>query len=1388
MVKSIKILFSFFILSFCLSIQISAADIKFQRVFNTNICNNCIVQDKDGLFWVGTWGKGLLCYNGYNIKQISGRNNELATKIIPSVFIDREGLIWFFALGDGLYVYNKTTGLYKNYKPNPLNSNSLSSNRFYWLPNIITEDKEGLIWVGTADGLNSFDKKTKEFTQYKNIPDDKDSLSNNSIWAVLVDHKGLIWAGTEDGLNCYNKKSGKFTTYKHDPEDENSISGSFIQAIAEDIKGNLWIGTKKSGINKFDRTTNTFTRYKHKSNDPNSLSSNEIYHILIDQPGNLWIAHPGGFGITIYDPQLCQFQKYTCDPKNANSLSSNDIISFFKDKLNNVWVVDYLGGIDRAVYKNQVINVYGHNLPNSINISSNVVIGLYEDKDKNIWMGTHDGGLCVLNTHTKRIENFKHKDNDPFSLPHNAVYSITGAFENKVWLGIDNGNVCLFDAGIKQVVKTFRNPYSADTPRNLTKDNKDPNIIWFSTLFDGIFKLNTEKGKFIQYNNTPGDKNSLSSDSVLSLLQTGDNLWIGTYGGGLNKFNKKTCSFTQYKHSFKDKNSIGGDIVIYVYIDTRGAFWVSTGDGGLNRFNEQTERFVSYGTSSGFPSNTIEHILEDDNGYLWISTNAGIVKFDTQNLKVVKVLTKEDGLPDNDFDIYTNALKDSSGNLWFSTMHGVCEFNPKIASSIKQNLNIPPVVLSSFKSKEGTYNNRGFKVLRKVNLPWFDNSFEFTFAVLDYVEPERNQYAYKLEGFDNTWHHIETNHFGQYANLSPGKYILHLIGANNNGVWNKNGTSITIIIELPFWETLWFRGIIAIIFLGITLLIVQHKRKIQKKRVTAMRDHTIANITSAVAHDVRKPFMGLKMMLQMLPTLTPAETKDYSEDLDISIRKVDAILTDIMEASRGMRYELVPGNILGVLDFAIKDVSRYHPNKYVDFYYNLDIVALIALDEQRMCRAFENIIDNAFGYLPKKKGFMWFSVRGEKRVAKIIIGNSHSHIPENKIKKVFEDRFTSGKKGGTGLGLSIVTKVIKGHNGLIRVRNVKNAPGLVPENIRDIQGVEFEITLPLTDKYSYSPKDPLLKNSLEAKASLGMMQKKSQLAGSSEIDTLIKKLKLLKHKPNLLILDDESIYRMRVRDVLGNLGDLNKFIHVYDAGSYEEAIDVLDHTKIDYLLCDIDLSDKKNDGFSVLSKTLKKYSNSKVLIHTNRKESEDINKAKTLGACGFCPKPITEAILVDLLLDKKLWDYDSSKSKKAKENIMRCVKGVPNSSILIVNDDPLALKLTLMIIKSHIDPEDNISIYTAGSYTEAKVIIDNKKLDMLISDFNLNSSETGVDVCQHMKEKQSESVCIIYSGISRQKIEELKKINKDYIDDVFSTSYEIKEMLSASFKVLRKKK
>jgi ligand-binding sensor domain-containing protein/signal transduction histidine kinase len=1090
MEKSIKFLFLtiLFISSSLIPIHLhSAENVKIQRVLDAGKVNMCILQDKDGLLWFGTEGEGLFCYDGNELKKIKVTENENSFLMIWSAFVDKEGVIWFLVQDQGLYSYNKHTGVCKKHKPELGNPNSLTSDNINWLPDNITEDKDALIWFGTTDGLNSFDKNNNKFTQYKQDPNNPNSLSDNNVWAVFVDKNGLIWIGTENGLNCYNKKTNKFFCYKNQPANSNSISDNHIRAIAEDKGGDLWIGTKDTGIDKFDKQTNTFTNYRHNPNNSNSLSYNEIHYIMVDRFNNLWICNEGGTGIDLYNIKANTFKHYSYDSKNLNSISSNDILYFFEDNIGIIWVVDSSGGIDKCVWKQDVFKNYSHEPKDPSSICSNNVLKLYEDKGGSIWIGTLKGGLSLYAKNGK-FENFKPIANDPLSLPSSSVSSILGAPDSKLWLGFQDeiGSINLFDIASRRIIKSFNNPYTSCLPCLLTKDNKNPNVLWFASFGQGsLFKLNTISGKFTQYKHVPGDISSVSNENTFSILQDGNILWIGTGGDGLTKFNKKTGKCVHYKHDPNDKNSISGNIIFEIYIDSKGNFWVTTEDGGLNKFNRKTGEFTSYGINCGFSSNSTRHILEDSKGYLWVSTNSGIAKFNPSTSKVIKIFTKADGLPTNQLDRMANALKDSNGDFWFSTMRGVCKFNPEIASNVRQNLNVPPIVLSSFKSKEGTYDNRGFKLLKKVNLPWFDNSFEFTFAVLDYAEPDRNQYAYKLEGFDKDWNYIGTNHFGQYANLSSGDYILYLKGANSDGLWNEQGVSVKITIKPAFWQTWWFKGIISIIFLGTVLLIIRHRRKIQKKRVIATRDHAIANTTVIVAHDVRKPFTGLKMLLQMLPKLTSAQTKNYSEDLNLSIRKVDAMLTDIMEASREMRYELTPGNILSVLDLAIKEVSRYYPNKSIDFYYDLDTVALINLDDQRMCRTFENIIDNAFGFLPDKGGIMWFSVKGKNNKAEIIIGNTHSHISEDQVKKIFQDRFTSGKKGGTGLGLSIVTKVIKGHNGSVIARNVEKAPDFVSKEIRNIQGVEFEVALPLTEKSGYNMKDPSPKNSQEAKAEQG---------------------------------------------------------------------------------------------------------------------------------------------------------------------------------------------------------------------------------------------------------------------------------------------------------------
>ena len=277
------------IINLSLIATVFSDDIRIQRVLNTGKVNLCIAQDKDGLLLIGTEGGGLLCYDGNEIKKVKISEDKNLFQMIPSIFIDSDGIIWVFVQGQGLFSCDKNIGLWKEYKSETGNPSSLTSNKAYWSAGlaIITEDKEGLIWIGTADGLNSYNKKTGKFTQYRHNPDNPNSLSNNSVWAVFVDKEGFVWIGTENGLNSYDKKTNSFSCYRHNSNNINSPRDNFVKTIKEDRKCILWIGTKNGGLCSFNKQTKIFTNYRHDPNNPNSLSYDEISHIMIDRFDNL---------------------------------------------------------------------------------------------------------------------------------------------------------------------------------------------------------------------------------------------------------------------------------------------------------------------------------------------------------------------------------------------------------------------------------------------------------------------------------------------------------------------------------------------------------------------------------------------------------------------------------------------------------------------------------------------------------------------------------------------------------------------------------------------------------------------------------------------------------------------------------------------------------------------------------------------------------------------------------------------------------------------------------------------------------------------------------------------------------------------------------------------
>jgi len=1175
------------ILNFGFITSIFSDDIKIQRVLNIGEELNCITQDKDELFWITVRGGGLFYYDGRELKKaLFAGSSKNPSPIIWSVFVDSGGLIWFLISDYALCSYDKKNGICKEYKPEVGNTNSLTSSKVNWLPNTITEDREGLIWIGTADGLNAYDKKTDKFTQYKHILNNPNSLSNNSVWTVFADRKGVIWIGTEDGLDCYDKSSGKFHHYKNDPHNSNSISDNHIRAIAEDKEGNLWIGTKNTGVDKFDKKTSNFTNYRYSPNDKNCLSYNEIHHIMIDKDNNLWICNEGGNGIDQFNSNTNIFKHYSNDPRDSNSIGSNIVLCSFEDKTGIILLVDAAGNITKCTMGKGVVKNYQHDPENPTSLSINDIMRIHQDKSETIWMATFNGGLCSYKNDGK-FESFKFIENSASSLPSNLLFSVLDASGEKLWLGLYSDLICLFDPVKKQVVRSFKNPYQI-MPCFLTQDNKNSEILWFASFFSsGLFKLNTVTGKFSQYKHN-SDANSIGNKNTNNIFQDENLLWLGTGGDGLCKFDKTTGKCEYYKHDPNDKNSISGDVVIEPFIDSKGSFWVTTDDGGLNKFNRQTGSFTSYGMECGFPSKCTRHILEDKKGYLWISTNSGIVKFDPTKSKVVKRFTTADGLADNRFDRMANALKDSQGNFWFSTLKGLCKFNPEEASKIEPNKHIPSIVLSSFKSKEGTYNEDGLKKLIEIKLPWSDNSFSFTFAALDYMDPEKNQYAYKLEGFDKDWNFIGTNHFGQYSNLNPGEYILRLKGSNNDGIWNKEGISIKITITPPFWMTSWFKGLIGIAVLCTIGGVFQLRTTSLKKKAIYMRDHAIAKTTAQVTHDIRSPLAALNTALRDL--------KELPEQKRILIRNATHRISDIAnnllvkykmkgkEDSKEQK-DVEPELVSSLLDHLISEKRVQLTEKSIELILELDSNTysyFVKLDPEIFKRTISNLINNAIEAIETTKGVIRVILTKQDNDLIIKIIDNGKGIPEDILLKTKQGKISSTKKEGCGLGISSA------------IQNIRNWGGNYDIQSKVGEGTTFTVTLPVTEAPDWFQ------------------------------DNII-----LSSNTHIIVLDDDesihNIWQAHFREHLGK--KLVTLDHFYESSNFSKYCKT-SRSENDLFLVDYELINSKETGLDLIEQLDLK---DQAILVTSRYEEPEIRERIKRPGIKIIPKSFAPYIPISVV-------------------------------------------------------------------------------------------------------------------------------------------------------------
>ena len=831
----------------------------------------CIAQDSRGYMWFGT-EDGLNRYDGYNITIFQNRHGDPASlshnyiqviyqsPVLPGVLWvgTPEGLNKFDCAGENFSRFMHADSVGETGGRMPGNPGKCSVNALYE-----SVSQPGILWVGTSSGLYRFHYKEEkapggaaEETFGRFLPDpDRPSAPANTIRVLFgfSSSPEILWAGTSAGLYRFNCRTRQFDRYLVDASDAEGPA-NIIRAVygSQKTPTQLWVGTHGAGINRFDCISGKFTPFA-------SFSRQNIRSICesMSHPGVFWV---GGFGTGLmkYNAEGKLLAAFTRDSGEGNSsqLSSNDISSIYEDRSGVLWIGTSGGGVD----KYHGIEKFKHFKAahgSVAGLSHAYVRSIYEDYAGNLWIGT-TGGLNKFDRKARRYTYYRAEPGKAGQISDNRVNAVFESFTAPgiLWVGTANGLNRL--DGSRGVWTSYG--VHGSTPNGLShpevtciyESPAEPGTLWIGTS-GGLDTFNFQAGTWAHYTHSDGSEGSpgtgaaagISSNEVLTIYEDSDGiLWIGT-GGGLNRYDRKSNAWTVYSHAPGEKGGLSHNKIWAVYQSPSHPriLWIGT-PRGLNKLDLDSGAVRVYGEKDGLPNEMIFGILgekeiEGKTCGLWLSTNKGLSRFNIEK-EIFKNYDIRDGLQHN---VFTPGafFRSRRGEMFFGGING---FNAFFPGQVKDDPVPPQVVFTRFLrfNKEvgiGEVIDDRVILKKAINetpvlvLSYRDGNFSFEFAALHYGIPEKNKYRYKMEGFNKDWVDAGTRRFADYTNLSPGKYVFKVEGANNDGVWSTEARSIRIRIKPPFWQTWWFRIVVLLAAAGLAFAL--HKLRVRQIQAQNVR-------------------------------------------------------------------------------------------------------------------------------------------------------------------------------------------------------------------------------------------------------------------------------------------------------------------------------------------------------------------------------------------------------------------------------------------------------------------------------------------------------------------------------------------------------------------------
>ncbi len=1216
-----------------------------------------LFEDSKKRLWVGTAiGLNLYFRDTDDFKRIAIGSNPAVEPLIYAITEDKNGYIWISS-NQGLYriqCNDDDISVQLAFNGRNISDQSFPNNAgniqqlYHDLKNRLWVSTNGGLYVFSAGGETGLNKLIYSFQRKAG------QLNNDEVRFVYEMKPGVFWIGTkEGGINVFNEASKSFTylTTKSGFSEGATLSSNDVRSLIKDKRGGYWIGTI-NGLNYYEEGRG-FRNYFKKENDINSLADNSIRPIFQDRRGSIWIGTYYG-GISVYDRHLPVFQHYSKDGRPA-SLSYNVVSGIVQDKNGGYWIGTEGGGLDYMNSSKKVVRHYSHQQSQTNSLSNNHVKHIFIDSKSNVWIGTYSGGLNILKPDQQGFEHIKNDPNDATSLSSNNVYSIKEDHQGNFWIGTYGGGLNLKKAGTKGYYEQYM------------------------------------PGKRPPYN--------LSSEMVRTVfIDSRRNVWVGTENGLNVKWASKEA-FDVFFPKVGDAHSISGSIILSIFEDSKGRLWVGTSKEGLNLFDYETKQFKRYTQKEGLPGNNIVGILEDANK-LWISTNNGICSFNPEKGEFAPFNMK-DGLLGNEFSIGA-AFKSSDGEILFGGTHGITSFYPRQIGSSGYS---PKVTFTDLRihnqpidPQRGTLLPFQLAVNPKFELPYNKNTFSIDFATLNYVTPEKNKYAYKLEGLEEDWNYVNIP-TATYTNLSPGKYTLLIKGASNDAVWSQEINRLELTILPPWWLTWWSICIYVLLGLSIFYIIIQFiKSKSElkyqlelvnletahEKKVAEMK----ANFFTNVSHELRTPLMLiLSPLQQILSTTADHDSKPTLRVMKKNAQRLLLLVNELLDVRKSelglLKLQVAQYDLHAVILDVLESFKNDFQSKQIEVRLEVeDDLPDVWIDINQMEKVCFNILSNALRFTPEG-GEIKLSLSQEEAqerypegMLQLCVTDSGPGIPKHELETVFEffyqgDQNLSSKKYSSGIGLSLSKDIVELHHGEIYVES---------------QNEE-------TDKPSYTSfyiRIPLGKAHLKAEEILQVSPQNQPSLGDVETTAVVQNptlpteeaIEIAEHIPSkerkmvLLVDDNEEILQFLYQQ-------LNKNYQVLLARDGEEAWKQVSENLPDLVISDVMMPNVDGISLAKMMKSNATTSHIPVILLTALSSTEDMKTGMHAGSDDYLTKPVNIEILA-LKIQNILFTQQSFRKHFVKEYLLKDKKEDEETA----NEEMGFLSKLVSFIEEHLAEEE----------------------------------------------------------------------------------------------------